>query len=92
MIGMKKQKTLIKMVKFFQNKYLFNSLKSMEKRTMEGKLELPTFNCKINVDVALDWIKALKNFFECEEILEKQRVKMIKSKLKGATLTWCNFI
>ena len=42
---------------------------------MEGKLELPTFNGKINVGVALDWMEALTSFFECEDILEKQRVK-----------------
>ncbi|XP_059073655.1 uncharacterized protein LOC131874339 [Cryptomeria japonica] len=32
------------------------------------------------------------SFFECEEIPEHQRVKIEKSKLKGAALTWWNFI
>lgn len=60
----------------------------MEKRTMEGMLEFPTFNGKMNVDVALDWIEPLTSFFECDDIIEKKRVKILKSKLKGAALTW----
>ena len=59
---------------------------------MEGKFELPTFKGKMNLNVALDLTKALTSFFECEDIPEKKRVKIAKSKLKGATLTWWNFI
>lgn len=59
---------------------------------MEGNLELPNFNGKMNADVALDWIEALTSFFECEDILEKKRVKMENSKLMRAALTWWIFI
>ena len=59
---------------------------------MEGKLELPTFNGKMNADVALDWIESLTSFFECEDVPKNHRVNMENSKLKGATLTWWSFI
>ncbi|XP_059063819.1 uncharacterized protein LOC131856278 [Cryptomeria japonica] len=71
---------------------LLNALKSMERRTMDGKLELPIFSGKMDPNLVMDWIEALTSFFECEDILEHQRVKMARSKLKGAALTWCNLI
>ncbi|XP_057835307.2 uncharacterized protein LOC131045734 [Cryptomeria japonica] len=69
-----------------------NALRTMGRRTMDEKTDLPVFSGKMNADLALDWIEALTSFFECEDIPEKQRVKMEKSKLKGAALTWWNFI
>ncbi|XP_059068693.1 uncharacterized protein LOC131859152 [Cryptomeria japonica] len=59
---------------------------------MDGKLDLPIFSGKMDLDLVMDWIEALTSFFECEEIPEHQRVKIAKSKLKGAALTWWNFI
>lgn len=68
-------------------RHFLNALKSMERRTMEKKIDLPTFNGKLEPDVAMDWIKSLSNFFECEDIPGHQKVKIAKSKLKGASLT-----
>lgn len=45
----------------------------------------------MDVDAIVDWIEALNNHFECENIAEKNKVKIAKSKLKGPTLTWWNF-
>ena len=55
-------------------------------------MDLPIFNDKMNANLALDQIEALTTFFECEDILEKQKVKIARSKLKGATLIQWNFI
>ena len=40
-----------------------DALKSMARRKMEEKMDFPVFNGKMNVDLALDWIEALTNFF-----------------------------
>ena len=49
---------------------LVTTLKSMEKRTMDAKLDLPTYDGRMNPDAALDWVDALNSFFECDEIIE----------------------
>ena len=67
-----------------------STLKSMERRTMDAKLDLLTYDGRINLDVTVDWVDALNSFFECDEILENQRTNIAKSKLKGTTLTWWN--
>ena len=71
---------------------LVRTLKSMERRTMDEKLELPIFSGKMDSKVVMDWLDALNSFFVCEEILEHEKVKIEKSKLKGSALTWWNFI
>ena len=64
-----------------------STLKSMERRTMNAKLDLPTYDGRVNLDAIVDWVDSLNSFFECDEILENQRTKISKSKLKGAMLT-----
>ena len=67
------------------------TLKYMERRTMDANLDLPTYNGKMDLDVAMDWVDALTSLFECEDIPKNQRVKIAKSRIKGSTLTWQNF-
>lgn len=67
-------------------------LKSMERRTMDVKLDLLVFAGKMEPNIVMEWIDSLDNFFESEDIPKHQRVKMAQSKMKGATLTWWNFI
>ena len=50
--------------------------------------KLPRFTGKTDAELVLEWIEALENHFECEKVLESQQVKLAKSKIKGATLTW----
>lgn len=59
---------------------------------MEKKIDLPTFIGKMEPDVVMDWIDSLFGFFEFEDIPGHQKVKIAKSKLKGAALTWWNFV
>ena len=40
---------------------------------MDAKLDLPTYDGRMNPDVAIDWVDALNSFFECDEILENLR-------------------
>lgn len=60
-------------------------------RTMDSNLDLPTYNGKMDLEAAMDWVDALTSFFDCEDIPKNQRVKISKSRLKGSTVTWWNF-
>ena len=67
------------------------TLKSMERRTMDTKLNILVYSGKMDPEELMDKIDTLTSFFVCEEILEHQKVKIEKSKLKGSTLMWWNF-
>eukprot|EP00253_Pinus_taeda_P012208 PITA_12208 len=64
-------------------------LKSVLLSNSRPKPELPTYDGSLSIDVVLDWISKLDNYFECKEISEDRRVKFAATKLKGhATLWW----
>ena len=44
------------------------TLKSMERRSLDAKLDLPTYDGKMDPDAAMDWVNALTSFFDCETI------------------------
>lgn len=52
---------------------------------------MPTYNGKMDANIVIDWIEYLENYFECEETPKIQKVKITKSKLRGATITWVEF-
>lgn len=58
----------------------------------DNRAELPTFSRNMNPKECMDWIEAMINYFECEEVPKNQRVKVAKSKMKGPTLSWWNFL
>lgn len=64
-----------------------NALKSVARRTSYSKSDLPMFSGKMDPNLVMEWVDALEGFFECDEIPENHRVKIEKTKLKGATLT-----
>ena len=49
------------------------------------------YSRKMDPKEVMDWIDALTNFFKCEKIIEHLKVKILKLKLKGSSLTWWNF-
>lgn len=57
----------------------------------EPKEDIPTFYGKLDVDEVAEWIDAMNNYFDYGEILEFDRVKFAKSRLKGSTLVWWNY-
>lgn len=62
-------------------------------KALGGKpTELPMFTGKVDAELVLEWIEALENHFECEKVSESQQVKLDKSRMKGAALTWWNFV
>ncbi|XP_059067896.1 uncharacterized protein LOC131858615 [Cryptomeria japonica] len=58
----------------------------------DTKVDLPMFPGKMNPEECLDWIEAMENYFECEEVSKNQKVRIGKSRMKGAALSWWNFI
>ena len=68
------------------------TLKSMERRSLDAKFDFPTYDGKMDPDATVDWVNALTSFFDCETIPENQKVKIAKSRLRGSTLVWWNFI
>ena len=62
-------------------------------KALGGKpTKLPMFTGKMDVELVLEWIEPLENHFECEKVSESQEVKLAKSRMKGAALTWWNFV
>lgn len=63
-------------------------------KAMSGKsLEwIPLFNGKMEFDLVMEWIEGMENYFQYEGISEAQRVKVAKSRLRGVSLTWWNFV
>lgn len=58
----------------------------------DQKSGIPMFCGKMNPEECMDWIEALENCFECDNIPENQRIKVEKHKMKGPTLSWWNFL
>ena len=50
------------------------------------------FSGKMDTEVVLEWIEGIENHFECEGVIEAQKVKVVKSRLKGKAPTWWNFV
>lgn len=42
--------------------------------------------------MVLEWIESIENYFECEGIIEAQKVRFAKSRLQGQSLTWWKFV
>ncbi|KAI3873880.1 hypothetical protein MKW98_001529, partial [Papaver atlanticum] len=58
------------------------------KSSYKMKMEIPTYDGKINIEGFLDYIAAIEDFFECMKILESQRVKLVSYKLKRGDASW----
>ncbi|XP_059067541.1 uncharacterized protein LOC131858345 [Cryptomeria japonica] len=67
-------------------------LAALERVGVKDRNDIPLFHGKLELEECMDWIEALENYFECEVVLPSQRVKLAKSKLKGPTLNWWNFL
>ena len=58
----------------------------------DQRSDLPMFSGKLNLEECMGWIEALDNHSKCDNVLESQRVKVAKSKMKGSSLSWWNFL
>lgn len=60
------------------------ALKEMSGKSLEG---VPLFSGKMEVELVMEWIEGIENHFECEGVTEAQKVKVAKSRMRGATIT-----
>ena len=44
------------------------TLKSMERRSLDAKFDLPIYDGKMDPNAIVDWVNALTSFFDCETI------------------------
>ena len=52
-------------------------------------VEVPMYEGDLNVEELMDWINALNNYFEFEDIEDKKKVRYATTRLKGnATIWW----
>eukprot|EP00253_Pinus_taeda_P003705 PITA_03705 len=63
-------------------------LKSVLLSNSRPKLELPTYDGSLSINVVIDWISEMDKYFECEEVSEDHRVKFAATKLKGHAALW----
>lgn len=74
---------------FLEQEPFLKTLKALSGKTLEG---VALFSGKMDPDSVMEWIEGLENHFECEGVIEAQKVKVDKSRLRGAALTWWKFI
>lgn len=63
-----------------------NQLHGFERQDYKMKIGIPTFNGKLDVEVFLDWIKDVANFFNYMDTPEEKKVKSMALKLRVAHL------
>ena len=65
------------------------AIKALGGKALEG---VPLFNGKMDIDAVMDWIDGMENHFECEGVSEEQKVKVVKSRLRGSALTRWKYV
>ena len=48
----------------------------MERRSLDAKFDLPTYDGKMDLDAVVDWVNALTSFFDFETIPKSLKVKI----------------
>jgi hypothetical protein len=52
------------------------------------KVELPMYDGRMDDEILLDWFSALENCFDCDDVEDRMKVKIAKSRMKGHALLW----
>ena len=52
------------------------------------KVDLPTFNGRMDMEKFLDWVKNVEKFFDYANTLEHKKVRLVALKLQGGTSAW----
>lgn len=63
-------------------------LKAVKSGDSKTRTDLPMYEGKMDDEILLDWFSALENHFDCEDVEDKFKVKIAKSRLKGHALLW----
>ena len=49
------------------------------------KMNLPSFDSRLNIEDFLDWVQIVEFFLDYLNILEENQVKLVEYKFKGGT-------
>jgi len=52
------------------------------------RMEIPEFNGQLHIEQFLDWISEVERFFDCMEIPDAKKVKLVVLKFKGGAAAW----
>ena len=52
------------------------------------KIDFPSFDGHLHIEDFLDWLHTIKNFFDCMEIPDEKRIKLVAYKLRGGVSAW----
>lgn len=72
-----------------QEEPFLRALKAIGGESLDAVL---LFSGKMELELVIEWIEGLEKYFECENVAEAQKVKVAKSRLRGASVTWWKFV
>ena len=72
-----------------QEEPFLKAIKALSGKALEG---VPIFAGKMDTELVMEWIEGMENHFYYEGVSEAQKVKVAKSRLRGAPLTWWKFL
>jgi hypothetical protein len=55
---------------------------------MKFKVEFPDFHGSFNLDEFMDWIHTVERVFNCHEVPDSRKVKLVAVRLKGRASAW----
>ena len=67
-------------------------VKAIRSGDAKGRSDLPLYAGKMDDEELIDWFKAMENYFEFENIEDKEKVRIAKTRLKWHVLLWWNCI
>jgi hypothetical protein len=63
-------------------------IKAISRMSSKTEMDIPVYEGSLDVEELLDWIRALDNYFDYEDIEEDKKVRHAISKLKGQAALW----
>ena len=63
-------------------------LRAMTKMGKSHRMEVSNYSASLDPEELIDWINELEDYFELENIVDPQRVKLAHTKLKGHVALW----
>lgn len=65
------------------------AIKALVGKTLE---QIPLFSGKMETETVMEWIEGMENHFDCECVIEAQKVKVAKSRLRVSSLTYWKYM
>ena len=63
-------------------------LKVVVKLGARVKIDIPMYEGNLDTEEFLDWIRAIENYFDYEDVEEEKKVRHVVTRLKGHAALW----